>query len=47
MNFKYLNNEAGFSCPLKSVVFSVLLRIGMVKSLKSLNTVLFVKMQIF
>ena len=41
--FEYLNNKVGPSCPLKSMVISILLKIGMVKLLKILHTVLIVK----
>ena len=45
--FEYLNNEVGPTCPLKSMVTSILLKIGMVKLLKNLHTVLIVKNHIF
>ena len=45
--FEYLNNKVGPSCPLKSIVISILLKIGMVKLLENLHTVLIVKNYIF
>ena len=48
---EYLNNKVGLhahaSCPLKSVVISTLLKIGMVKLLKNFHIALIVKKQIF
>ena len=41
--FEYLNNKVGRSCTLKSMVISILLKIGTVKLLKNLHTVLIVK----
>ena len=40
---EYLSNKVGPSCPLESMVISILLKISMVKLLKTLHTALIVK----
>ena len=45
--FEYFNDRSWLSGPLKSMVISILLKIGTVKILKNLHIVLIVKKQIF
>ena len=45
--FKYFNEKSWLSDPLKSIVISILLKIGIVKFLKNLHIGLIAKKQIF